>query len=435
MPPRRAGPNRLPRRPGRGMAGSDRRNHRPAHRGRPGRHLGPAARWRRRDHRARRLDGRSRPPATIPTSSSSLVGDSAKARKGSSWDHVDRTPARADRSLPRPRPHRPVHRGRTDLGARDPDGADPGVADPRLLVVEPEFVTVLKATGRDVNTLSPGAACRLGRPPPGLAHPHRPRPRHRRPHRRHRPHHRRRARPPHQRPRSRQRVLEPLLLHRLPAHRACCPKAATPTRSPAPVSAARLARHLAAARRTGPSSFNPAARLAWHDAYARLAEPTDGLVGALLARAEAHVLRLAMLYALVDGDSTIGPAHLHAGLALWDYAARSVAWALRHTSHRPRRRTDPRRPPPPPTASPAPSYATSSAATCPAPASTPPSPPSARRPGPTSTPRHRRPTRRGLGRHDHHHRPLKPNGHAGSKPHPTPPLRFPVRSDAPTSLR
>ncbi len=53
-------------------------------------------------------------------------------------------------------------RGRTGLStgkdliwaARDPDGADAGTADARLLVVEPEFVSVLKATGRDVSTVS-----------------------------------------------------------------------------------------------------------------------------------------------------------------------------------------------------------------------------------------------------------------------------------------
>jgi hypothetical protein len=38
---------------------------------------------------------------------------------------------------------------------RDPDRADAGANDPRLLVVEPEFAQVLKATGRDINTLSP----------------------------------------------------------------------------------------------------------------------------------------------------------------------------------------------------------------------------------------------------------------------------------------
>lgn len=89
-----------------------------------------------------------------------LVGDSAKARKGSSWDHVERTFGRADSSF--------AARVRTGLStgegliwaARDPNGADPGAADAPLLVVEPEFVTVLKATGlkatgRDINTLSP----------------------------------------------------------------------------------------------------------------------------------------------------------------------------------------------------------------------------------------------------------------------------------------
>src|SRR4029077_936340 len=34
-------------------------------------------------------------------------------------------------------------------------GSDPGAGDARLLAVEAEFATVLKATGRDINTLSP----------------------------------------------------------------------------------------------------------------------------------------------------------------------------------------------------------------------------------------------------------------------------------------
>ena len=75
-----------------------------------------------------------------------------------------------------------------------------------------------------------------------------------------------------------------------------------------------------------------AARAEWHDIYAQLSEPTDGLVGSLTARAEAHVLRLAMLDALVDGDSVIRPTHLRGALAIWDYAARSVAWATRNTT-------------------------------------------------------------------------------------------------------
>src|SRR5437879_5745556 len=48
----------------------------------------------------------------------------------------------------------------------------------------------------------------------------------------------------------------------------------------------------------------------------------------MCARAEAHVVRLALLYALSDEQTTINLAHLNAALALWDYATRSAAWAL-----------------------------------------------------------------------------------------------------------
>ena len=96
--------------------------------------------------------------------------------------------------------------------------------------------------------------------------------------------------------------------------------------------AERLGTNLAAARRNGRLHMDTAARVEWHDIYAQLSEATEGLVGSLTARAEAHVLRLAMLYALLDGEAIIRPAHLRAGLALWDYAARSISWATRHTS-------------------------------------------------------------------------------------------------------
>ena len=44
------------------------------------------------------------------------------------------------------------------------------------------------------------------------------------------------------------------------------------------------------------------------------------------------MIRLALLYALLDGQKTIGPEHLRAALALWDYAERSAAWALGQTT-------------------------------------------------------------------------------------------------------
>jgi len=44
--------------------------------------------------------------------------------------------------------------------------------------------------------------------------------------------------------------------------------------------------------------------------------------------AEAHALRLALIYTLADGERKIAPEHLRASLALYDYAARSATWAL-----------------------------------------------------------------------------------------------------------
>lgn len=67
------------------------------------------------------------------------------------------------------------------------------------------------------------------------------------------------------------------------------------------------------------------ARAIWWDAYLALAEVPDGLLGSLCARSEAHVLRLSLLYALLDGAQEIGPEHLRAALALWEYSAASAA--------------------------------------------------------------------------------------------------------------
>ncbi|MGH9123054.1 MAG: DUF3987 domain-containing protein, partial [Acidimicrobiales bacterium] len=90
---------------------------------------------------------------------------------------------------------------------------------------------------------------------------------------------------------------------------------------------AALAANLDAARTAGRLRFSSSARRLWWEVYPTLSAATPGPVGALTARAEAHAVRLALLYALTDGARSIGPTHLRAGLALWDYAARSAAWA------------------------------------------------------------------------------------------------------------
>jgi Protein of unknown function (DUF3987) len=67
-----------------------------------------------------------------------------------------------------------------------------------------------------------------------------------------------------------------------------------------------------------------AARQVWATVYPQLSAGEPGLLGAVLARGEAHVLRLSMLYAVLDRSPVIRDQHLFAALALWDYATASA---------------------------------------------------------------------------------------------------------------
>jgi hypothetical protein len=88
--------------------------------------------------------------------------------------------------------------------------------------------------------------------------------------------------------------------------------------------AVRLALRFAAAHR--PLAFDPAARERWIDIYPQLSAGQPGLAGAATARAEAHVVRLALIYALLDCAHAIRLEHLEAGLAVWAYSAGSATW-------------------------------------------------------------------------------------------------------------
>jgi len=91
----------------------------------------------------------------------------------------------------------------------------------------------------------------------------------------------------------------------------------------------RLAEALEHARGAGGLRFDRGAKSLWRTTYKEMSKrPMDGLRGALTARTEAHSIRLALIYALLDGASAIGVEHLQAALAVWDYAARCAVWAL-----------------------------------------------------------------------------------------------------------
>ena len=78
------------------------------------------------------------------------------------------------------------------------------------------------------------------------------------------------------------------------------------------------------ARGVGELRRDDEARAIWHRVYGELSEGKPGMTGAMLGRAEAQVMRLACIYAVLDISASIQPAHLIAALAVWDYAESSV---------------------------------------------------------------------------------------------------------------
>ena len=257
-----------------------------------------------------------------------LVGDSARARKGSSWDRVWQLLCAAD----------PTIAGRILTGlssgeglvwaVRDPTEQDPGARDPRLLAVEPEFASVLKSATREISTLSPTLRSAWDSRPLQLLTRTAPA----------------RATSAHialighitqaeLRHHTNTIELANGFINRLILIACRRTRLLPEGGNPEPLAGTGLDRLLAGtlqhARQAGELRLDKHARALWWDAYTRLAQSQDdGIAGAICARAEAHTIRLALLYALADGARQINHEHLQAALALWDYAARSAAWAL-----------------------------------------------------------------------------------------------------------
>jgi len=78
------------------------------------------------------------------------------------------------------------------------------------------------------------------------------------------------------------------------------------------------------ARGVGELRRDEEARAIWHEVYPELSEGKPGLLGAVIARAEAQVMRLACLYAVLDMSTVVRREHLLAALAVWDYCEASA---------------------------------------------------------------------------------------------------------------
>lgn len=77
---------------------------------------------------------------------------------------------------------------------------------------------------------------------------------------------------------------------------------------------------------SNPITFSKAAESLWVERYEALTEPRPGILGAVATRAEAQILRLACIYALLDASHVVHVPHLKAALALWRYCEDSAAY-------------------------------------------------------------------------------------------------------------
>ncbi len=270
-----------------------------------------------------------------------LVGKTSKARKGTSWGRVNQLLEEAEAQWAAERVQTGLSSGEGLIWAvRDPImkrerikekgsvryeevEADPGVADKRLLVYEPEFANVLKQTERQGNTLS--AILRVAWDGRDLRSMTKNSP-------------------------ARATGAHVSLIGHITADELRRYLTQTETANgfgnrflwicadrskqlpeggvidPAALDALRdeLADALTFARSAGEVRRDDEARTVWCEVYGELSDGKPGLAGALLARGEAHVMRLALLYALLDKSPLIRAPHLMAALALWGYAERSV---------------------------------------------------------------------------------------------------------------
>ena len=79
------------------------------------------------------------------------------------------------------------------------------------------------------------------------------------------------------------------------------------------------------ARDCGRVTFDEDAILLWESIYEAEAIAHPGLLGAMTARGEAQILRIALVYALLDCSATIRRDHLRAAKSVWDYCKESTS--------------------------------------------------------------------------------------------------------------
>ncbi|MFI5324421.1 MAG: hypothetical protein ACHQ6U_13055, partial [Thermodesulfobacteriota bacterium] len=93
-----------------------------------------------------------------------------------------------------------------------------------------------------------------------------------------------------------------------------------------------LGQAVAFAEQAGELQWSEETKPLWSSIYPELSEGKPGIIGAVTARAEAQVTRLACIYALIDCSKEIKPSHLQAALAVWGYAEASVRYIFQNAA-------------------------------------------------------------------------------------------------------
>jgi Protein of unknown function (DUF3987) len=265
-----------------------------------------------------------------------LVGETSKGRKGTSWGYVRDLLAGADPDWADERVLGGLSSGegliyavRDRVVGEDKEGdekvLDEGVADKRLFVLEPELASVLKVMAREGNTLSP--VIRQGWDDGRLQVMTRNNPI--------------KATDAHFSVVGHITKVE-LLRHLTEteaangfANRFLWLMVRRSKKLPFggewhKVDKTPLVERLAEALEFGKSpveiGWGKSARAVWPEVYGPLSEGKPGLFGAVVGRAEAQVVRLAALYAVLGLSDDIEYEHLAAALALWDYAEQSARY-------------------------------------------------------------------------------------------------------------
>jgi hypothetical protein len=267
-----------------------------------------------------------------------LVGESAKARKGISWGRVKSVARIADEQWFSDRTKGGLSSGegfiyevrdpvkKWNSSTKDHDTIDPGVIDKRLTVIEPEFAAALAVMERHGNTLSPlirkawdgDKLCTLTRTSPLTAtNPHVSIIAH---------------------------ITEIELKARLTRTDAAngfanrflfvlvrrskkLPFGGTLTRDEIDKLGEKLKDIVDQSLKAGhlEITMTDEAKAEWKLAYDEMDTEKAGLLDAVTSRSEAQAIRLAMIYALLDGKTQINLDHLKAGLAVWKYCEASAA--------------------------------------------------------------------------------------------------------------